>query len=365
MKTRITTPNRLTLLFALLIGFGLARADELITLDSVGEPGQIKPDEKIAEVFSAKNAARSLDTASLAWQHSRDCAACHTNMVYLFARPALDSFLPNSGEVRRFFEEYPSVRWEKKPPTRYRPVVIAAGLTFHDVQTTGKLSGVARQVLDMMWTTQREDGSWNWPKCGWAPMEVDDHFGVTLAALTAGIAPGGYAETERAKAGLADIRKYLRKHPAKSLHHRMMISWASLYVDDLMTSEERAGILREFLGLQLPGGGWSTPGLFSDWAEYERKDGKPHDPKTSDAYATGFAIVLAREMGLAADHSRLQAGIKWLKSNQRVSGRWFTRSPAKDGRHLISNTATAYAVLALQSCGELPGWPFSKQPPSF
>ena len=96
----------------------------------------------------------------------------------------------------------------------------------------------------------------------------------------------------------------------------MMISWTSLYVDDLMTSEERAGILREFLGLQLPDGGWSTPGFLSDWAEYERKDGKPHDLKTSDAYATGFAIVLAREMGLAADHARLQAGIKWLRSNQ-------------------------------------------------
>jgi len=89
-------------------------------------------------------------------------------------------------------------------------------------------------------------------------------------------------------------------------------------------------------------------------------DKKPHDPNTPDAYGTGLAIIVAREMGIPAEDERLQKGIEWLKSNQRQSGKWFTRSPAEDSKHYITNTGTAFAVLALQSCGEFGGWPFGK-----
>ena len=72
-------------------------------------------------------------------------------------------------------------------------------------------------------------------------------------------------------------------------------------------------------------------------------------------------IVISRELGIPASDPRLQKGIQWLLANQRQSGKWFTRSPVNDAGNLISNTGTAYAVLALQSCGELPGWPFESQ----
>lgn len=45
-------------------------------------------------------------------------------------------------------------------------------------------------------------------------------------------------------------------------------------------------------------------------------------------------------------------------ADQRESGKWFTPSPVNEARNLISNTGSAYAVLALQACGVLPGWPF-------
>ncbi|NNE92332.1 MAG: squalene--hopene cyclase [Verrucomicrobiales bacterium] len=334
---------------------------EIVTLDNVPDAKPIKGDEPVRAEFSAEMAARYLDTASLAWQHSRDCATCHTNMSYLMARPALKSALPDSGEVREFYEAYFTERWEggkEAPKTDYDPVVVSTALVFNDLQTTGKMGPTTRESLDTMWKTQREDGGWKWAKCGWAPMEIDDHFGVTLAALTVGLAPENYAETEAARAGLAKMRTYLENHPPKSLHHRVMIAWASLRVPDLMEAAEREAVLGEMLGIQLPDGGWSTPGFLADWKEYERKDGKPHDPKTSDAYGTGLALIFAREMGKPAADPALQRGVVWLKSNQRESGKWFTRSPAKDSRHYITNTGCAYAVLGLQACGELPGWPF-------
>ena len=137
-----------------------------------------------------------------------------------------------------------------------------------------------------------------------------------------------------------------------------MIAWASLRVAGLMEESERTEILAKVLSKQLPDGGWATPAFLADWKEFKRKDGKPHDPKTSDAYGTGLAVVVAREMGIPATDGRLQKGVSWLKSNQRKSGKWITRSPSKDSRHYFTNFGSAFAVLALQSCGELPGWPF-------
>ena len=351
------------ILLSLVLVFFTCRAEEagIVTLANVPGAKRIVADEPVRETFSAEEAARYLDHASLAWQKKRNCATCHTNMAYLMARPALDSVLENSGEVRKFFESYFLERWERgeKAPRRdYNPVVVATALVFNDAHTTGELSGVARETLDIMWSVQREDGSWKWAKCGWAPMEIDDHFGVTLAALAVGIAPGGYADTETARAGLEKARRYLRENPAHSLHHRIMIAWASLRVDGLMDEPGRKKVLGEMLATQLPDGGWSTPAFLIDWKEYQRKDDKPHDPKTSDAYGTGLALIVAREMGISPNDERLRKGVAWLKSNQRESGKWFTRSPAEDSKHYITNTGTAYAVLALQACGELPGWPF-------
>ena len=131
-------------------------------------------------------------------------------------------------------------------------MVVATALTFNDVQTTGRLSEVTRAALDVMWKTQREDGSWKWPMCGWPPMESDEHFGVTLAAIAVGIAPEGYAETKPALIGLQRIRNYLDANPPLSLHHRAMLAWASKRVDGLMSEDQRMETHDELLSLQRP-----------------------------------------------------------------------------------------------------------------
>ncbi len=349
------------------MAFAAAADPEHVTLANVPDEDPISADEPARESFSAKQAAYYLDTASLNWQKKRKCATCHTNMAYLMVRPALDSALKDSGEVRNFFESYYLDRWKagKAVPATgaYQPVIISAALAFNDAQTTGKLSLVTRNTLDTMWSTQRDDGGWDWAKCGWAPMEIDDHYGVTLAALAVGVAPENYANTDAAQAGIQKIRDYLKNNPPRSLHHRIMITWAAVRTDNLMSSQTQTHVLEQVLNKQLPDGGWSTPDLLSDWKEFVRKDSKPHDINHSDAYATGLAIVLAREQGVPATDNRIQRGISWLKVNQRESGKWFTRSPSKDSRHYFTNFGSAFAILALQAYGELPGWPFAKTSP--
>ena len=58
------------------------------------------------------------------------------------------------------------------------------------------------------------------------------------------------------------------------------------------------------------------------------------------------------EFWVGQEDSRIRKGIAWLKTHQRASGRWFTRSMTQDNTHLITNSGTAYGILALALCGE-------------
>lgn len=337
--------------------------DGPVTLDQApDELQEISKDEPIAKRFSPESAARYLDQASLTWQKKKKCATCHTNMSYMMARPALGNVLEDSGEVRAFFEDYRKIRWAKKGPSTnqgFWPIVVATGLVFNDLQTTGTLSEVSLDVLDFLWTSQREDGSWRWPDCDYAPLEIDDHFGVTLAALTVGIAPDAYAESPAAREGIKKLTDYLKSDPPKSLHHRAMLAWSSLRIEGIATKAERENTLEELLALQLPDGGWSTSGFLTDWNGLVAEDGTPLKTEISDGYGTGLVIIIARELGLPAEDPRIQKGITWIKTNQREGGKWFTRSPVVYANNLISNIGTSYVILALQACGELPGAPGS------
>ena len=344
----------LVLLVSFTYSLTAVTANDALTVETVTKPEGFEPDEPLAKSFSSLQAARALDHATLYWQKKHGCGTCHTNFAYLMARPALNSIQPTAPEVRPFFEDMVTRRWKEKGP-RWDAEVVAAAVTLslNDRQTTGKLHPVTRQALDKMCSLQKEDGGWDWLKCGWPPMESDDHYGVTFAAVGLGSAPGDYAHTPTGKTALEGIRKYLTANRAPSLHHRAMVLWASTIVGGLLDHDARQPILAELFEKQRPDGGWAIAGLFEDWSDHRRKDDEPQDTKNSDGYATGFVIYVARQVGVPADDLRLVRGIQWLKKNQRSSGRWFTPSPTKDSKHFISNAGTAFAALALRACNAL------------
>ena len=82
----------------------------------------------------------------------------------------------------------------------------AAVLAMNDSLTTNKLSPTARTALDRMWTVQRDDGGFDWLKCGWPPMEIDDDYGIAMCAIAAAVAPDDYAKTGAAQQGLKKLR---------------------------------------------------------------------------------------------------------------------------------------------------------------
>jgi squalene-hopene/tetraprenyl-beta-curcumene cyclase len=77
-----------------------------------------------------------------------------------------------------------------------------------------------------MWTIEREDGAWDWLKCGWPPYEHHDYDGALFAAPGVAAAPDGYRESEAARHDLGRLRRHLRA-PPPSLHHEAMLSWAA------------------------------------------------------------------------------------------------------------------------------------------
>jgi len=347
----------LSVLFAGWMGFGWdgdgsVRAAEPVTLETVVNPGPNRADEPLAERFSLERAHQFLDAAALSWQKERKCFTCHTNYAYLHVRPALPSLTPSPAPspqetVRAFAEQLVLERWvEQGPRWDAEVVATAAALAFQDSRTTGKLHPATRQALDRMWTVQQEDGGWNWLKCEWPPMESDDHYGVTLAALAVGTAPDHYAESPAAREGLAGIRRYLAHNPPPTLHHRGMILWAARYLPNLLSDDEKRETIEQLKGLQRPDGGWGLATL-GDW---KRADGTPQDRESSDGYGTGFVVYVLRQGGVSADDPDIQRGIRWLETHQRASGRWYTRSLYKDNHHFITHAGTALAVMALEAC---------------
>ena len=341
-------PRLFLALLALLVATA-AQAEEPVTLQTYTPPGENRRDEPAAKAFSLERATRFLDAAALDWQKTKNCFACHTNYAYLYARPAVSADAPAHAEIRQAVEELVTKRWpEKKPRWDTEVVATAAALAYNDAATTGVLHPVTKTALDRMWTVQKPDGGWNWLKCNWPPMENDDHYGATLAAVAVGVAPGGYARTEAAKQGMARLRKYLAANPPENAHHKAMLLWAASYTDDLLPAADRAAYVKELLALQRPDGGWASAGM----GAWKRGDGTAQEPTVSDGYGTGFLVFVLRRAGVRADDSAVQKGVAWLKTNQRESGRWFTRSLFRDGRHYLTHAGTAFAIMALAACDE-------------
>ena len=87
----------------------------------------------MAAEFSAKQAAIYLDRTALTWQKKRNVRPVTQTCLICSPAPHSASVLKDSGEVRRFFEQYRTERWKKKGPTErqgFWPIVVGDGPDF-------------------------------------------------------------------------------------------------------------------------------------------------------------------------------------------------------------------------------------------
>jgi squalene-hopene/tetraprenyl-beta-curcumene cyclase len=327
-----------------------SNAPAAVTLAGVVEPSPNSPAEPLAGEFSLERGKHFLDSAALTWQRERDCMTCHTNCLYMHVRPLLGTDDEAHRSVRQYTEDLVTKRWPDKGP-RWDAEVVMSALTLaaNDAATSGTLHPVTRTALDRMWTVQQADGGFKWIDCGWPPFELQDEFGNTMAALAVSIAPDKYAQTPAAIEGIAKLKAHFAKTEIVPLHHRLMLLWADTYQSGWLKPADRQALIDQLMSLQHEDGGWSVASL-GDW---KRADGSPQDVAISDGYGTGLAVYLARRAGIAASDARLVKGVSWIKSNQRASGRWFTRSLHKDNKHFLTHAGSNMALMALAACDAL------------
>ena len=186
--------------------------------------------------------------------------------------------------------------------------------------------------------------------------------------MAAATAPGWLAKlnankneaNEKLLASVARLKQYLRTEVPPHDYGRVLLLWASTRMPDLIDADRKAELVKLVFQHQRDDGGWSirtfaTPDAWGKGNRAARLKAEPDlaNPP-SDGHQTGLAVVVLHEAGVPANDPRIQKAVTWIKSNQRASGRWWTKSLNTDSWHFITYSGTAFPVLALSLCDALP-----------
>ncbi len=327
----------------------------------------VADEPKLPELSVAK-AVEYLEQGALAWNGERKCVSCHTNGAYMAFRPALTPKLgkPNAALRQHYvtsLEQFEKKSDEEKQQSvaPAQAIYLAAGFAEWDAHVTKKLSPETDRALRLMLTLQRDGGTWGSLDC-WPPYESSAYHLATVAAMAIGTAPGWLesVQDESLKTAIAGLKKYLTTETPKQDYDRTLLLWASTRLPGLLSDAKKVKLVEMVLSKQRADGGWSIRsfGQPEQWGSGNRAEKLRAEPEfadpPSDGHQTGLALVVLREAGIKADDARIQRGVRWLQTNQRVSGRWWTRSLNTEKWHFITYSGTALPLLALSHCDALP-----------
>jgi squalene-hopene/tetraprenyl-beta-curcumene cyclase len=252
----------------------------------------------------------------------------------------------------------------KSPAEPTQVVYIAAGLAIWDAHVTHRLSPETSEALALMFKLQRASGDWFIEDDNNPPLESNTFQLATVAARAVGNAPG-WLDLQRGtpmEQKVNRLREFLQA--AKKLqgdYDWTDLLWADAEWPGLLDAQRKQELVKMILDHQKSDGGWSLRGFAKpeEWgkgnrAEMLRSYVDAGDPP-SDGHMTGLAIIALRKAGVPASDPQIQRGVQWLLTNQRASGRWWTKSLNDlNGWQYITYSGTAYPLLALSMCGALP-----------
>jgi squalene-hopene/tetraprenyl-beta-curcumene cyclase len=325
-------------------------------------------DEPLLPAFSVAKAEQYLRDGARAWKGSKDCVSCHTTGLYLQVRPELTPLLgPPMAEMREFFltelahlKSLPrDTQLSRTHPAQF--IYVAAGLAEWDSHVNRSLSAATRDAIRAMLALQLTNGSWGSLEC-WPPYESDAFHLANTAAMTLATAPGWLksADATEHATRIAQLRTYLQNTPPPHDYGRVLLLWTATRWSGLLTAPQRDAIREMILKHQQADGGWSLRSFATpeQWGNGNRAAKLRAEPEfaapPSDGHMSGLALVVLRDAGLPANDPHVQRGVAWLKRNQRESGRWWARSLNTDSWHYLTYSATAFPLLALAKCNELP-----------
>ncbi len=335
-------------------------------------------DEPKVEKFGTQSilaAAKYIEAGALSWTRDRGCVNCHTTGPYLVERSAWSKhFGDPSVEVQESFrqavpETIASVKETVKDDHRFYPGAFTSvwrslGLAEWDRHITKSTSEYTDRSLRDMFERQSSNGSFVSHGEVEIPHITTDFELSLQAARAISSAPGWLASPKEPilVAKVQKLKDWLQTAQPKNDFDRILRLRLAHIMPELVTHTERSKAIELLASKQHNDGGWSTRDMSEtgNWhfeiSEQVRKliDGMSDASKPeSDAYMTALAIVLLRQAEVPASDPRIQAGLKWLKQEQRVSGRWWMHSLYRGNYHYITYIATIEALKALDLCGEL------------
>jgi len=343
------------------------------------------PHSKASAVWSPEAAARYLDSRAAWWQswpksqrdHETVCVSCHTMLPYALARPKLRAELkepevagPERSMIqnvrKRVFlwaEVQPYYLDEKAGPgkskeSRSTEAVLNALVLASNNRGQKEVDPVSRKAFEAAWALQIKSGdqagAWDWQIFHLAPWESKEsqYQGATFMALAAGWAPAKYSREPAIQSNLELLRSYLRRnYDSQPLLNRIVVLWASYRLAGLLSKREKQELVEAIIEKQQPDGGWSLPSLGS----WDRSDHTPQS-RESDGYATGLVTLSLHQAGLKSARNASLEGRTWLELHQDTHiGAWRAdslnkkRDPNGDAGKFMSDAATGFAVLALES----------------
>ncbi|MEZ6045913.1 MAG: hypothetical protein R3C11_10125 [Planctomycetaceae bacterium] len=137
----------------------------------------------------------------------------------------------------------------------------------------------------------------------------------------------------------------------------MLLLWSSTRYPNLLEKSKQQELVDLLFSFQNEDGGWSIrsfskPEAWGAGNRAERLIAETLEQRTaSDGHQTGLALLVLQEAGVPATDPRVQKGLNWLLSNQRESGRWWTRSLNTDEWNYITFSGSLYPLTALVKYG--------------
>lgn len=337
-------------------------------------------------------AASYLDYREVWWQHwpptQKDhgtiCISCHTVVPYALARPALqrqigetrmpapektmmdsvEKRVANWSETSPFYSDAEDGPGKTAQSHATEAVLNAVILASYDAGQ-GHLRPITRTAFDEAWALQEKTGKnaggWKWQDFDLAPWESKEsgYQGAALLAVALENAPDRYADEPGIREHLRLLQEYLqRQYAAQPVMSQLYVLWASARMPGLLIGTERAELMKKIERLQQSDGGWALLSLdeptelrrvLSDRWKFRSRSAE------SDGCATGLIVLALEESGVSPQDNTLKRGLEWLQHHQQKDGSWrgfslnAQRDPESDVGRFMTDAATGYAVLALET----------------
>ena len=235
--------------------------------------------------------------------------------------------------------------------------MVSVPLCSTTVRRPGSCIRCMGKALDRMLTHQRGHGGWD----GIGERHADLHPGVRGDAFRRHRHCGRprHACTPartRPRRHSTGIRCYVKARPAKTPYQKALLLWAGRQVDGLIDEEGRKKAAAELLAPYLLVGRRLVAAPFGAGRRYARLQGRQVRRQSGQRRLRHRLRRLCSSTGRCAGRRPAASSRYRVAENPSVRvGAWFTptlNSYTKD--NLTSNSGTAFAILALAACGELP-----------